>query len=529
MKNNLIKFTACFITIFLLLFSVFTVSAKTDSSTAQTVFNEIIDYKINVSNTSSIQQLIDTSFTQNAGIDSEWYAIALSQYGNYNFVNYEKSLLNYIANNNISSAATQQKYALTLIAVDNKNDYIQSTLNNSIGKQGIMSWIFGLHLINNEYTSDSYSLSDVKQEIINLQLNDGGWAIRGKVGDVDVTAMAVQAFAPHYKNDSTVKNAVDKALDFLSSKQLDTGDYSSYGVSNAESSAQVLTALSSLGIDCITDKRFIKNNNTLFDVIQKYKVPSGGYGHEQGGEYSETATSQVFYSMLSYMRMQSGKTPLFIFDKRIDTSEPITTIADDKATEDSQSAAQSPYKLWVILGVVIIAVVICIILFIAKKRSNKNFIIIVAVASIIVLLVWSIDFQATFNYHNQVSIDKENTTGTVTLSIRCDVIADEDNENIPKDGIILDETEFKISENDTVFDIFTEAVQKYKLHAETTGNKNYAYIKGINNIYEFDYGELSGWLYFVNGESPSIGCGQYKLSDGDIIEFRYSNNITDFD
>ena len=51
---------------------------------------------------------------------------------------------------------------------------------------------------------------------------------------------------------------------------------------------------------------------------------------------------------------------------------------------------------------------------------------------------------------------------------------------------------------------------------------NSAYIEGINNIYEFDGGELSGWTYLVNGKVPGVGCSEYKVKNGDVIEWLYT-------
>lgn len=52
-----------------------------------------------------------------------------------------------------------------------------------------------------------------------------------------------------------------------------------------------------------------------------------------------------------------------------------------------------------------------------------------------------------------------------------------------------------------------------------------AYIKGINNIYEFDAGELSGWMYSVNGVFPNYGCSIYNLNDGDVIQWMYTCDL----
>ena len=54
---------------------------------------------------------------------------------------------------------------------------------------------------------------------------------------------------------------------------------------------------------------------------------------------------------------------------------------------------------------------------------------------------------------------------------------------------------------------------------------NSVYIEGIGNLYEFDCGELSGWLYKVNGKTPGCGCSQYTLKDGDVVEFMYSCSL----
>ena len=54
---------------------------------------------------------------------------------------------------------------------------------------------------------------------------------------------------------------------------------------------------------------------------------------------------------------------------------------------------------------------------------------------------------------------------------------------------------------------------------------NSAYIEGIHNLYEFDVGELSGWMYSVNGWYPNYGCSRYALKDGDVVEWRYTCDL----
>lgn len=103
------------------------------------------------------------------------------------------------------------------------------------------------------------------------------------------------------------------------------------------------------------------------------------------------------------------------------------------------------------------------------------------------------------------------------MTIRCDtVLGKSDSKYIPSDGIILPETEFLISEKDTVFDILTEAAQRFTVQMEYQGSLSTGliYVTGINYLYEFDFGDLSGWVFLVNGEQPSVGCGEYILSTG---------------
>src|SRR5690606_27038550 len=105
--------------------------------------------------------------------------------------------------------------------------------------------------------------------------------------DADMTAMAIQALSPYYNSEETyeykqratnehveksVREAVDEALDTLSQIQLDSGDFSSWGIANAESTAQVMVALTALGINPLEDERFIKNGNNLLDVILQYAM-----------------------------------------------------------------------------------------------------------------------------------------------------------------------------------------------------------------------------------------------------------------
>ncbi|MBD5153402.1 MAG: DUF4430 domain-containing protein [Oscillibacter sp.] len=120
---------------------------------------------------------------------------------------------------------------------------------------------------------------------------------------------------------------------------------------------------------------------------------------------------------------------------------------------------------------------------------------------------------------------------TCTLSVRCDTILDnmdwlnpEKVELVPEDGVIFPATEVTFYEGESVFNVLQREMKKAKIHMEFSDTPMYnsAYIEGINNLYEFDCGEQSGWMYSVNGWFPNYGCSRYQLKDGDVVEWVYT-------
>lgn len=123
----------------------------------------------------------------------------------------------------------------------------------------------------------------------------------------------------------------------------------------------------------------------------------------------------------------------------------------------------------------------------------------------------------------------EEKRNTCTLTVRCDEILKnidklnpEKRELIPKNGIIFS-GEVEINEGESVFTVLLREMQKQKIHMEfvNTPSTNSAYVKAINNIYEFDCGGFSGWTYTVNGKMQSVGCSQCILHPGDNVEWKY--------
>ena len=126
------------------------------------------------------------------------------------------------------------------------------------------------------------------------------------------------------------------------------------------------------------------------------------------------------------------------------------------------------------------------------------------------------------------------TAGSCTVSISCATILDNlDQLNaakadfVPDDGVILPETELSFTEGETAFDLLQRVCRENGISMESSWSPLYktAYIEGIANLYEFDCGKLSGWMYSVNGEFPNYGCSGYTLQDGDVICWVYTCDL----
>lgn len=123
---------------------------------------------------------------------------------------------------------------------------------------------------------------------------------------------------------------------------------------------------------------------------------------------------------------------------------------------------------------------------------------------------------------------------TVTLSVRAHTILynmhllhRDKHELVPEDGWILPPTEVTAYEGESVFNVLQREMRRHGIHmvARWTPVFNSAYVEAINNLYEFDVGPLSGWMYRVNGWFPNFGASRYLLSDGDAIEWIYTVDL----
>ena len=147
------------------------------------------------------------------------------------------------------------------------------------------------------------------EEILSRQNEDGGWSLAGGTSDVDLTAMALQALAK-YRSDAAVSGAVERGLAWLEWEQEPNGAYLSWDEENSESVSQVIVALTELGVS-LDDERFVKNGQTLPQVLERFACEDGSYRHTLNGGGDEMATEQALYALAAIHRAETGETTLY--------------------------------------------------------------------------------------------------------------------------------------------------------------------------------------------------------------------------
>lgn len=132
--------------------------------------------------------------------------------------------------------------------------------------------------------------------------------------------------------------------------------------------------------------------------------------------------------------------------------------------------------------------------------------------------------------NNPVTDEKKYATlsvSTKTLLGKLDWLPPNKVDLVPKDGLIYPAQKVEFFEGENVFDLLQREMKKSKIHMEfsKTPMYNSVYIEGINNLYEFDGGELSGWMYKVNNWFPNYGASRYSLKEGDRVDWVYTLDL----
>lgn len=307
--------------------------------------------------------LLETLGTPNVGsVGGEWMVIGLARSGRTVPDGYYENVVKYVQENcnaderldeNRATDNARVILALTAIGKDVTNVGGHNLLAgldemSYVTYQGINGPIWTLIALDSH---DYAPQGDVTREklidaILGAQLPDGGWDMMGKAADTDITAMAIQALAPYYDTNDAVKAAVDKALDALSAMQNNDGTFSTaFSGKTSESTAQVIVALTALGINPATDSRFIKNGVNAVDGLCSFYVDGGGFRHIASGDLDGMATEQSYYALAAYYRLLAGQTSLYDMSDVTITPAPVTP--DQPTNPDKPSTGDRGVMLWV--------------------------------------------------------------------------------------------------------------------------------------------------------------------------------------
>ena len=298
-------------------------------------------------------------------IGGEWEVIGLAR-SDLNidktyFEKYQNNVVNtLVEKNGVLSTAKYTEYSRVILSltsigsdVTNVGSYnLLSYLSdfNKVKRQGINGPIWALialdsnnyEILTNENPSNQTTRENLIEYIISKELSNGGWALSGNNPDPDITAMAITSLAKYYNSKEEVKKSVDRGITALTKMQNSSGEFSSFGTVNSESTSQVIVALCSLGINPDTDKRFIKNGKSPVDILLSYYV-GNGFSHTKGSNYNQMATEQCFYGLVAYYRLCNNKNFLYnmtdVYEKPYDPT--VTEATTTKPVESKPTVTNS--------------------------------------------------------------------------------------------------------------------------------------------------------------------------------------------
>ena len=359
--------------------SSFTEETETISETEPTTSSANISPK---SLTTSVAAAIkDTrsyilSVDTNPDKDSQWYVFSCARSGMSKDSSYFKTfyynMITYFEEKDGAITSTQysdySKLILTLTAlgydatdIDGYNLLSYLADFSKVKKQGFNGPLWALLAVNChpsyeipevEGVSEQTTIEGIISYLLSKEMDGGGWAFSGTTPDIDMTAMTIQALAPYYGKSGygNVTAAIDRGLQVLGDQQnAQTGGFLSMSTENSESCAQVIVALSSLGIDCKKDARFVKEGNWPVYALMSYHVSKSGFLHVATGSLSKLATAQGLYALASYQRLKKGQTSLYDMSDMTLTAGPspksIKTESTDMDTKkETTKAAETTAK-----------------------------------------------------------------------------------------------------------------------------------------------------------------------------------------
>lgn len=413
--------------------------------------------------------------------------------------------------------------------------------NRELDRQGLNAWLWALIAANcfGDEPEDALNIKETLAEhILEKQLADGGFTLMGSGADCDITAAAIYALAPLSGENDKLDKALDRAVERLSQLRLESGGFYSMGTENCESTAQAVIAFTAVGYD-ISDERV----SAALGAMLSYRNNDGGFAHIPGGKSNAAATAQALEALTAVILSQKGER---LFDKAPDnsesgqtsdvkapdTSDPSETSLPEKNTSDgglnTTGGGLSGFDITLIISAVSGALALAML--IAALLKKKAFFLPAALFAVISAGIWFADIRSPEEYYAKESGHEI----AVTVAVSCEsalLNMDKINEDInpasviPDNGVIIPEAATGLDRDATAFDALTAAARDARVRVDYIGSAYGLYVTAIGDIYEYGFGENSGWIYRVNGMIPDRSCGEYVLSDGDTVEFLYTCDL----
>ncbi|MDP4107584.1 MAG: DUF4430 domain-containing protein [Bacillota bacterium] len=284
-----------------------------------------------------LQHAIDSAseYTlKNWSDDNIWGAIALKQTGKIIPSSFLSSANQIVQKNSgkFHYITDSEKYTLGILAAGgdptNISGYnlVQNIYNGDVTKQGMNGEVYALISLKSVNfpipSSATWTEEKLINQLLSAQQQDGHWSLNStdSSSDIDITAMVLTALAP-YKDQTEVKDHITKALEYLSSQ------YLASKVDNSSTAAQIVLALSSLGIDA-NGSTFIKDNVSIMEYFMSFQQNDGGFGYKPGNTSDTFSTPQAFEALAAYQMYKNGNGYLYhlpISAQGIEQTPPVQT------------------------------------------------------------------------------------------------------------------------------------------------------------------------------------------------------------
>ena len=551
---------------------VYNYSSLTDAEAAFAKLSQAADVKYDDALASTLANL---NQTKNVGIGStkgEWLVLALARGGIISGTDTSGIGASYL-NTLFTTLRDSQDTKLTL-----STDYARITLAMSalgveapesvldvvrdydrVTTQGINAVAYALLALDSKPYNDEGDAA-LRNNYVAFLLNNacdkGGWVYGGdktSTADVDMTAMVIQALAPYY-GDAQVKTAVDNALKVLKSMQKSTGGFSTYGTYNAESTAQVIVALTALGIDPTK----WTNADPIDALLHFYDASASMFRHTTNGKADQMATEQAAYALVAYNRFVSSQNRLYdmsdAFSESGEFKDPKQTVASAKLeigsmgrqtvsmavanTEDEvKSYIDTRLKLLTTKGPTYEVSVQKLVPAVAGTETDPNGTGGNFIATVTITMDGVTDTADIYGTITATKYEAPKEDVTVTFQLLGDTHHEIKNDadvhtyrfNADEMPVWIDTVTVTVPGGSTVGDVFKKVMDE----------KGYTYVglEGgyISSITTPDKVELthkddgrgnSGWMYLVNGKHADVGLNSYELKKGDVITWHWCDDYT---